>query len=369
VRALPIIVAVALVAPVTALAGTTPEPPPPAPVPTPPVPEAPVTEAPTPPAQEQPTTPEQSPAGEGTPQPNGPPLIAIDPGHGGGDPGSIGVLPRGTRTGLARRTDGRGRSLLLEKDVNLDVARRLKRWLERRGYRTIMTRTRDRAGGDRLFTTVREDLQARVDIANNAPASLFVSVHMNAARSRAARGAETFHFTISGPAAAGLAGTIQDRLITRTGLPSRGVKQAGFYVLKHTAMPAALVEGGFLSNPLDSRLLATNAFRARVAAGIGEGIDTYVSEGGSFADPGGEPLKIKYWVHAGQFRKRALVLKRVAQLRRKGFDAIVRRRYSARANRVMFFAVAGQFAFLDNAKRLRAEIRAKRMPGIIGPAG
>jgi N-acetylmuramoyl-L-alanine amidase len=365
-KSLPIVVGLALVAPSAALAGTTPEPPAP-PVPMPTVPDAPVV-APTPPIEE-PTEPEQSPVGEGTPAPTGSALIAIDPGHGGADPGTVGVLPRGTATGLKKRTDGRGRTLLLEKDVNLDVARRLKRWLESRGYRTILTRSKDLAGGDRTFTTTRDDLQSRVDIANQAPASLFISIHMNAARSKTARGAETYHFRISGPAAASLANTVQDRLVTRTGLPSRGVRKAGFYVLKHTAMPAVLVEGGFLSNVRDSRLLATNAFRARVAAGIGEGVDTYISEGGRFGDPNGEPLKIKYWVHAGQFRQRALVLKRVALLRRNGFDALVRRRYSVRANRVMFFAVAGQFALLDNAKRLRAEMRAKRMPGVIGPSG
>jgi N-acetylmuramoyl-L-alanine amidase len=366
-RALPIIAAAALALPGAALAGTTPEPPPP--VPTPPAPEAPTPEAPTPPAEQQPANPVQSPARESTPQPSGPPVIAIDPGHGGGDPGAIGILPRGTLTGLKQRTDGRGRNLLLEKDVNLDVARRLRRWLQRRGYRTVMTRTKDRAGGDRPFTTVRNDLQARVDIANQAAASLFVSIHMNSARSGAARGAETYRFTVSGPAAAGLAGAVQDRLITRTGLPSRGVKRAGFFVLKHTVMPAVLVEGGFLSNAVDARLLATNAFRARVAAGIGEGVDTYVSEGGSLGAPGRRALQIKYWVHAGQFRKRALVLKRVAKLRRSGFDALVRRRYSKRANRVMFFAVAGQFAYVDNAKRLRAEMRAERLPAIITSAG
>ena len=312
--------------------------------------------------------PEQSPVGEGTPAPSGPPLIAIDPGHGGRDSGAVGLLPRGTRTGLRPRTDGRGRTLLLEKDVNLDVARRLGRWLEKRGYRTVMTRTRDRAGGDRPFTTVGDDLRARVDVANEGAASLFVSVHMNAARARTARGAETYHFTISGPAAAGLARSIQDRLVTRTGLPGRGVKRAGFYVLKHTSMPAVLVEGGFLTNPKDSRLLATNAFRARVAAGIGEGVDSYIREGGSYADPSGEPLKIRYWVHAGQFRSHASALRRVALLRRNGFDALLRRRYSSRANRVMFFAVAGQFAFVENAKRLRAEMRAAGLPGIVGPS-
>jgi hypothetical protein len=147
------------------------------------------------------------------------------------------------------------------------------------------------------------------------------------------------------------------------------VKRAGFYVLKHTTMPAALVEGGFLTNRQDAALLAERRFRARVAAGVGEGLQLYINEGGNLNNSTGSPLTIRYWVHSGQFRRRALVDKRVALLRSRGFDAVVRRRYSARANRVMFFAVAGQFAFLDNAKRLRSELRESRLPGIIGPAG
>jgi N-acetylmuramoyl-L-alanine amidase len=358
-RRLALAAALALAAPAVALGGT-PEPPPPE-IPPPTAP-APTPTAPTP------STPSTAPS-EGEPVPTGPVLIAIDAGHGGDDPGAIGLLPDGTPTGLKERRDGRGRTLLLEKDVNLDVARRLRGWLRKRGYRTLMTRTRDRAGGNRPFTTVIEDLKTRVEMANRAPASLFVSIHMNAARARTARGAETYHFTVSGPAAEGLAGSIQSRLITRTGLPSRGVKRAGFYVLKHTTMPAALVEGGFLTNRQDAALLAERRFRARVAAGVGEGLQLYINEGGNLNNSTGSPLTIRYWVHSGQFRRRALVDKRVALLRSRGFDAVVRRRYSARANRVMFFAVAGQFAFLDNAKRLRSELRESRLPGIIGPAG
>jgi len=305
---------------------------------------------------------------EGTPPAPGSVVIAIDPGHGGTDSGAIGILPGGTPTGLRPRRDGRGRTLLLEKDVNLDVSRRLRRWLERQGYRTIMTRSRDLAGGDRRHGSIRDDLQARVEIANQAPASLFVSIHMNAARSKKATGQETYHFTVAGPSAQGLAGSIQNRLITRTGLPSRGVKKAGFYVLKHTAMPAALVEGGFLSNARDSRLLATPLFRARVAAGVGEGVKQYIDEGGRFEDPAVEPAPVRYWVHAGQFRKRANAVRRTALLKGRGFDAVIGRRYSRSAGRWMFFAVAGQFAFLGNAKRLRAEMRTKRLPSRVGPS-
>lgn len=356
-RTLPLI-ALCLLFPAGAMAGTTSEPPPEEPTTS-------TTET-TPPESGDP---EADPAlEEGAPPPPDEVTIAIDPGHGGRDPGAIALLGGAIDSGLPQRRDGRGRALLLEKDVNLDVARRLRAWLRRRGYNTVMTRTRDRAGGDKPYTTERADLRARVAIANEAPATLFVSVHMNSSLARSARGAETYRFTVSQPATIGLAGSIQERLVGRTGLPGRGVKRAGFYVLKHTTMPAVLVEGGFLSNPTDRALLTQRRFRAQVAAGIGEGVHTYILEGGSL-DTDDPALAIRYWVHAGQFRRLVLARRRVALLRRRGFDAVVARRYSVRANRVMFFAVAGRFAMLDNAKRLRSELRAARLPGIIGPPG
>jgi len=78
------------------------------------------------------------------------PIIAIDPGHGGADGGAVGVLPAGTVTGLPVRINGStGETNILEKDVNLDVARRVDAYLKARGYLTVMTRTQDLAGGDK----------------------------------------------------------------------------------------------------------------------------------------------------------------------------------------------------------------------------
>ena len=188
------------------------------------------------------------------------------------------MLPAGTPTGMTPRVDDQGRTVILEKDVNLDIAVRLDGWMRGRGARTIMTRTTDLAGGDRPYTTTGADLKARVDIANEAGVELFVSVHNNALGPTTS-GTETFHFYYSSAAARTLAQDVQRELVATLGLPDRGVKTAGFYVLRHTVMPAVLVEGAFLTNPSEALLLADPAVRQRIAEAIGRGVERFASRG------------------------------------------------------------------------------------------
>ena len=204
------------------------------------------------------------------------PYVAVDPGHGGGDTGAVGELPPGAVTGLPPRADAQGRPVLLEKDVNLDIGLRLDGYLRGRGARTILTRTTDLAGGDRPYTTETADLRARVDIANEAGAQLFVSIHNNAL-SRTASGSETYHFYYSSPSARLLAQDVQAELVAALGLPDRGVKSAGFYVLRHTVMPAVLVEGAFLTNPSEALLLADPNVRQRIAEAVGRGVERFAA--------------------------------------------------------------------------------------------
>ena len=204
------------------------------------------------------------------------PYVAVDPGHGGGDSGAVGELPPGAVTGLPPRIDAQGRPLILEKDVNLDIGLRLDGYLRGRGGRTILTRTTDLGGGDRPYTSVGADLRARVDVANEAGAELFVSVHNNAL-SRTASGTETFHFYYSSAPARLLAQDVQSELVAALGLPDRGVKSAGFYVLRHTVMPAVLVEGAFLSNPSEALLLADPNVRQRIAEAVGRGVERFAA--------------------------------------------------------------------------------------------
>lgn len=168
-------------------------------------------------------------------------LVAIDPGHGGKDPGAIGA------TGL------------VEKDVVLDVGLRMQDALQRQGVRTVMTREAD----------VFVDLADRVPIALRAGATVFVSVHANATTRGVIRGVETYYLK---PNSVLLATWIQEELGRSLGIPDRGIRTANFRVLRDSPVPAVLVEVGYLTNLEDEALLRTPAFRQRVAEAIARGV-------------------------------------------------------------------------------------------------
>lgn len=169
--------------------------------------------------------------------------IVIDPGHGGADSGAVG--PGGTR----------------EKDVNLAVAKLLAGYLQPvAGIK--LTRDSDR----RLGGSESDDLAERVRIAETWRADYFISLHCNAA-SPAARGVETYAYKPGGKGEQ-LARAVQAGLVKATGCPDRGVKFAGYYVLRKTSMPAILVEMGFISNPGEEKLLDDPAFQDRLARAI-----------------------------------------------------------------------------------------------------
>ena len=167
--------------------------------------------------------------------------VVIDAGHGGHDSG-------------ARR------GYVLEKHLALDVSRRLERYLERRGMRCIQTRNRD------TFLP----LSQRSKIANRQRNAVFVSVHFNWGYRSGASGTETFYNRNST-----LARAIQTRVARKAGTPNRGTKRASFYVLRHTRIPAALVECGFISNFNDRRRCLDPRYRQKIAEAIGEGILSY----------------------------------------------------------------------------------------------
>ncbi len=174
-------------------------------------------------------------------------LVTIDPGHGGRDPGAVGI------------------GGLQEKDVILPISQEVARLLAKQGVAVKMTRSNDR------FIS----LQGRAQMANRDRSDIFVSIHANAATSPA-NGAETFHHPSSGSGRA-LAQSIQNSVIRRTGLKNRGVKQANFYVLRNTAMPAALVEVGFVTGYQDAAKLRDPRFRQVMAEAIAEGIINYIN--------------------------------------------------------------------------------------------
>ena len=176
-------------------------------------------------------------------------LVVIDPGHGGIDPGAIGI-------GGIRETD-----------VVLEVSKIVENLLSDKGVKVKLTRKNE----------INLDLPPRVSFANNTNADIFVSIHANASRGkkRGINGLETFYYR--GGRGRLLAKKIQKQILrVSPGSPDRGVKQGRFYVIKNTSMPAVLVEIGFLTGRLDARRLEKAAHRKRLAYAIAKGILEYL---------------------------------------------------------------------------------------------
>lgn len=175
--------------------------------------------------------------------------ICLDPGHGGEDPGAV------------------GRSGLKEKDINLQVALKVAEQLIEK-YAVNMTRVDDEY----------VSLSKRCEIANQSKSQLFVSIHCNAAENTGANGIETYHYYAS-DRGRHLARGIQWGLIALTDRKDRGVKEAGFQVLRGTVMPAALVELGFISNDEEEKLLQNEEYQVACAKSIVRGIEEFFDRG------------------------------------------------------------------------------------------
>jgi N-acetylmuramoyl-L-alanine amidase len=219
-------------------------------------------------------------------------VMVIDAGHGGHDPGASG--PTG----------------LMEKDLVLDVAKRVAKLVaDQLGIKVLLSRDGDH------FVTLRD----RTSFANRARADVFVSIHANAHRESASEGVETYFLSseatdngarqvaalensvvqLEKPATRGrgvdvvktilwdlaqsefqeessrLAEIVQDSMTHSLRIPSRGVKQAGFYVLGGAAMPAILIEIGFVTNPREEKKLRENRYRDDIARAIVAGLRDY----------------------------------------------------------------------------------------------
>lgn len=179
-------------------------------------------------------------------------IIVVDAGHGGRDPGT-------SRAGVT------------EKAIVLKVSQKVEQKLKAAGATVYMTRV-----GDTYPT-----LQNRVDYAAQKYAENFVSIHVNAAGSSSARGAEVFFDTsvnMNGTESRELAKTIQSRLVKDVGMYDRGAKDTAFYVLRNQHIPAVLVELGFITNPNDFSKLTSDAYLERYATAIYNGIVDYYNK-------------------------------------------------------------------------------------------
>ncbi len=174
-------------------------------------------------------------------------VVAIDPGHGGRDPGAVGI------------------GGLREKDVVMPISQEVAQRLEAAGIDAVLTRNND----------WEVDLQPRVDVAERVNATVFVSIHANAIdMSRPdVNGIETYYYQTG----TGLARSIHNSVLRATGGPDRGVRQARFYVLRNSSMPAVLVEVGFVTGAEDAPKLANPAYRSLLAEAIARGILEYLN--------------------------------------------------------------------------------------------
>lgn len=180
--------------------------------------------------------------------------IMVDPGHGGSDTGAIG--PAGTKESL----------------VTLAVGLKLRDKLEELGADVRMTRDTDRKVSGNPDGTQKEELQARVALANSWPAEVYVSVHANSSTNSAAHGTETYHSRNASAKSREMAANVHEEMVKATGFRDRGVQEAGFYVIKNTNMPAILVETGFVSNPVEEAQLVSPDMQDKMAQAITNGV-------------------------------------------------------------------------------------------------
>ena len=211
------------------------------------------------------------------------PLVAIDPGHDAR--ANLATEPVGPGSSIRKIKDGggtRGRLTgIAEAELNLAVAQQLRALLENAGVRVVMTRTR--TDGASLGNV------ARAEIANRSRAALFLRIHADGASATSTRGTHTLYPALRRgwtddvyAASKRAATTVQRELVRALGFPDRGLQErADFTGFNWADVPVILVELGFMTNPIEDRLLASDEYRRRAAVALCRGTMRFL-----FADPG-----------------------------------------------------------------------------------
>ncbi|MGO1652210.1 N-acetylmuramoyl-L-alanine amidase family protein [Senegalia sp. (in: firmicutes)] len=183
-------------------------------------------------------------------------VIVVDAGHGGNDSGAIGVMGS------------------YEKDVNLEIAKKLKEKLDSNGYKVILTRDSDEY--------VENNLRAK--LANRKRARIFISIHANAVENNnSINGVQVLYYPNRESTTKDLnnnefASIMMDSLISGTSSVNKGIiERKDLIVLNQTKMPAIIVETGFLTNSKEEKLLLTDDYQNRIVNSISEGIERYFS--------------------------------------------------------------------------------------------
>ena len=182
-------------------------------------------------------------------------IIVLDSGHGGDDPGKIGV------------------NQAKEKDVNLEIARKIKKRLEKKGWEVVMTREKDEMLGDpQAGNNKIHDMKARVEIINKTMPQAAVSIHQNSYQDAQIHGAQVFYYSHSEEGKR-MAEVMQKALLKADEENTRQAKANDtYYLLKRTEVPTIIVECGFLSNPEEAAKLVSPKYQEKLAEAIAEGI-------------------------------------------------------------------------------------------------
>lgn len=189
-------------------------------------------------------------------------VVVVDPGHGGDDPGKVGIHDE------------------LEKEINLAISMKLKELLEKEGYVVILTREDD-AG---LYSESDKnkkvaDMRKRCQIIEESKADVVVSIHQNSFSQESVHGAQVFYYEHSDDGRV-LAEKIQSALKEHADVENnRTIKEnSSYYMLVHTPCPTVIVECGFLSNSNEAKLLSEEEYQTKIAKAVCEGVKTYFAE-------------------------------------------------------------------------------------------
>lgn len=192
------------------------------------------------------------------------PVVVIDPGHGGRDPGMVGL-------------DG-----LEEKGINLEISRKLKAVLEEQGYEVVMTREEDVGLYDEDTDNKKaQDMQRRCELIAETKPALTVSIHQNSYNDPSVKGPQVFYYEDSSEGAK-LAALLQEQLNTAL-LGGEGRQEKGnrsYYLLKRSEGVLVIVECGFLTNQEDAGNLVEEAYQQKIAEAICQGIGLYLEDAG-----------------------------------------------------------------------------------------
>ncbi len=186
-------------------------------------------------------------------------VVVVDCGHGGADPGKVGAGD------------------VLEKDLNLEIGKRVEKKLKKKGYEVVMTRKEDKdlaegGSGNRKI----QDMKNRVALVNKSKPGIAVSIHQNSYSDASVHGSQVFYYSHSteGKEAAAI---MQEALLLADPENTRKEKANDtYYFLKRTEVPTIIVECGFLSNPEEAALLSEKEYQEKMAEAIVSGIEKYL---------------------------------------------------------------------------------------------